>query len=395
MTVSKRSVRAAGVIAVLLAVGVGVSGADTAGDWVTGDLHVHTTYSHDTWDPINDDEESEPYTLGHSVEQQFLQASLRGLDFIAITDHNDIRAHDDEGFGTHGVLGLYGYENSLRGHAQMLGARALYDAGDRTAGAITTMADALRNDGGLFQINHPAGGSVQWPVDADWSYGHQVVPDAVEVWNIQSIWQAPAFSSNSIDDAIRFWEGFLNLGHKIPATGGSDNHWVATNQAQGVGQPTTWIYASELSEAAILEGIRAGRTFITWQPPAYRPPKVYLEADADRDGVYEAMVGDVITPTAVPIFRARVIDAPPGSFVAVYTSEGYEGMTPVLAEEVRIGVPPSAAWVRVEVIIPAEDAEAASPVRAACDEQLGTQTTYCRNRLVRVAMTSPIYIDAR
>src|SRR3989442_10959740 len=51
------------------------------------------------------------------------------------------------------------YENSLHGHAQMLGATHLYDNGDSSATAVNTIANQLRADGG--------GGAVAVVVEVD------------------------------------------------------------------------------------------------------------------------------------------------------------------------------------------------------------------------------------
>ncbi len=154
--------------AALLACSTAPAGA-AEGEWLAGDLHVHTTYSHDSYGGPSDDNTGpeELYTLGWSVGEQFTHAFTRGLDFLAITDHEDIRSQADPGFGANGVIALPGYENSLSGHAQMLGATRLYDNGDESAAAVQAAADSLRADGGVFQVNHPAEGSTDFPHDAD------------------------------------------------------------------------------------------------------------------------------------------------------------------------------------------------------------------------------------
>lgn len=152
--------------------------AAPSGAWLAGDLHVHSCFSGDVFcgptdEPLDaepgDDPEhlaaearrylegpgSEAYTYGLTVGQRFAEASARGLDFTAITDHNDVRSSADPSFASAGVIGIPGYESSIEGHAQMLGARRLYDAGDASPAAITAQAAALRADGGAFPINHP------------------------------------------------------------------------------------------------------------------------------------------------------------------------------------------------------------------------------------------------
>src|SRR3954462_6357743 len=273
-----------------------------AGEWLAGDLHVHTCFSHDVWCGPDDDNTGieDANTLGHSVGDDFLLAGLRGLDYLAITDHNDIRSQSDPGFGADGVIGVPGYEKSLHGHAQMLGATHVFDAGDQSTAAVSAMADALRADGGVFQANHPS--------DPVWEYGYDVPVDDVEVWNLPRFYQSPApsTSDNDNDNATRYWQGWLDRGAHVTATGGSDSHWRATDAQQGPGNPTTWVYSGSRTARGILNrlfflwrrargilnGLRRGRTFITWQPPAFQPPRLLLEAGNGH------MVGDTVRETA-------------------------------------------------------------------------------------------------
>ena len=371
------------------------------GRWLAGDLHIHTTYSHDSYGgPADDNTGPEDfYTLGHSPASQFAVAESRGLDYLAITDHNDVRSIGDFDQAS-GVIPIPGYEKSLKGHAQMLGATSIYDNdpvkttpdgsvdGSSSPADANAIADRLRNAGGVFQMNHPSEGSVDHPNDMDWGYAYDVVPDTMEVWNIARLWQPPLPSASSNDDAIRFWESFLDRGYRIGATGGSDNHYVATTPIQGAGQPTTWVYASDGSQEGVLEGLRAGRTFISHQPPSMGGPKLFLEADGNGDGSYESIVGDDVSKGSA--LRVRVMGAP-GALLRIYSNGGKEVFAPIPVTgpdfEQRFTLP-EATWVRAEIVDPDAQQERA----AACDEQLGGQTTYCRNKLLVLGMTSALYL---
>ena len=57
---------------------------------------------------------------------------------------------------------------------------------------------------------------------------------------------------------LPFWHSRLNEGHRITAIGGSDDHAARSDRGR-VGRPTTVVWASDLSESALLDGVRAGR----------------------------------------------------------------------------------------------------------------------------------------
>ena len=356
--------------------------------WVAGDLHVHTTFSHDSYGGPHDDNTGpeEGYTLGHSVSSQFAVARARGLDYMAISDHNDIRSQSAPGFGG-GLIGIPAYENSLDGHAQMLGATRLYDNGDKSAAAVARLAAELRADGGVFQVNHPAEGATDDQLD--WKLGYAVEPDTVEAWNISTLYQPPLPSASDNDGAIRYWEGWLDRGAKVGATGGSDNHYLATTAVQGAGQPTTWVAVRRRTAAGVLEGLRKGRTFVSHQPPAHAGPRVFLEGDRNRNGRYETVVGGTVGSRS-PV-RVRVRGAP-GAFLRVITDGGELAFDPVPITSPRFKhafrLPSGASWVRAEVV-----GEDLPQQRAAlCDGLLGGETTYCRNRIERLALTSALYL---
>ena len=364
--------------------------AASAGEWVAGDLHVHTTYSHDSYGGPEDDNTGpeEFYVAGHSVGSQFTVAQTRGLDFLAITDHLDLRSQTDDGFNSGGVLGIPAYENSLKGHAQMLGARKIYPSGDKGSADVRAMADALRADGGAFQANHP--------IDPTFEYD-DVAVDSVEVWNLPWYYQSPLPSGgNDHDRSLDYWYARLDRGEKPAATGGSDNHWLSTTAAQGAGQPTTWVEVEEKSVDGVIDGIRAGRTFVSHQPPGLGGPEAFLEADRDRDGTFESRVGDTVPRDAR--LRVRVKDAL-GAKLELITNGGERVGDPidVLSPDFthEFDAPAGATWVHAKAY--GEDAqEIRRQLPCATifnpENPLAEGTTYCENRIAMLALTSALFL---
>jgi hypothetical protein len=355
--------------------------------WLAGDLHVHTCYSHDSYCPPDDDNTGpdEFYVAGLTVGERFAEAAARGLDFLAITDHTAIRSQTDPGFASHGVIGLPAYENSLRGHAQMLGARRIYDKGDSSAAAVNRMADELRADGGVFQMNHPFYADPSTLTDCtaefDWKYGLDVVPDAVEAWNS---------ASASLPGMSAYWERcWLDRGFRIGATGGSDSHWLSTDAVQGAGNPTTWVLADRATPKGLLAAIRAGRTTISRLPPGEGGGRLLLEADRDGDGDFESGIGDTV---------------PPGAALRVRSVGGVSGLLRVrangetLVEDEFLGpgatldVPAvgEAGWVRAELrFTPAQIQETLR-----CPAIPEADFLPCPVDQALEAMTSPIWLGA-
>ncbi|HVL54588.1 MAG TPA: CehA/McbA family metallohydrolase, partial [Vitreimonas sp.] len=207
------------------------------GVWLAGDLHTHTTYSHDVWSGPGDDNTpaSDFYTLGWSPAEQIAIAEARLLDYLAITDHDDVRALADPGYRSSRLTLIPGYEHSLsRGHAGCLGVTSRFTgiATGTDEGALA-LRDAVHDAGGLFILNHPFYGS-------GWRYSPLVRPDAVEVWNIGWPYRREIFGFTNTSEnykSLPYWEESFLASGRMPATGGSDNHWRSTTAIQGAGQP--------------------------------------------------------------------------------------------------------------------------------------------------------------
>jgi hypothetical protein len=385
---------AIGVAAALLLAHAAPALAMPPGTWIPGDLHVHTCYSHDAYCGPGDDNTGPDtiYSSAGTVKERFLEASAKGLEFLAITDHDDIRSQADPDFGSMGVTGIPAYEASLDGgHAQMLGATKQYPKGKGNATATNAMANALRGDGGVFQANHPAyrldapvTGCAQlaysnWDHDPmHWRYGFAVRPDTIEVWNTTSL----------VAPAELFWECWLARGARIGATGGSDSHGANTLH---IGFPTTWVHARSAKVADLLEAIRAGRTTLSRVAPRQGAVRLLIEGDRDGDGSWESSIGDRVPPGSA--LRARALGTP-GRGLLLVRANGktiVDGAVLGPGGEVRFRAPAQApGWVRATLYLQ-NGTDAVDP---SCGPGFptGEAVDVCSKDLARAAMTSPIWI---
>jgi hypothetical protein len=209
--------------------------------WVAGDFHCHSQHSDGS--------------LG--LAELAALARGRGLDFLAVTDHNTVSHFPHlEAAGAHyGVALLPGQEvTTPHGHANCIGQVGWADF--RTA-PDDWMVKA-ESEGGMASLNHPVLGSLSWSMRLE----HQ--PALVELWH--------ASWDRSSSDALRFWS---SLGAPVPV-GGSDFHRPGDIDATGAelwpGAPTTWVEVEEdgteqsPSLENVLAGLRAGAVSISASP---------------------------------------------------------------------------------------------------------------------------------
>jgi hypothetical protein len=196
--------------------------------WLAGDLHSHSVHS--------DGALSVPELARLAVE--------RGLDFLAVTDHNTISHHAELGpaAARYGITLVPGQEVTTdTGHAGVLG-----DVGwvDFRGSADDWLAHARRG-GGLMSVNHPIGGHLSW------MHTMRDRPPLVEVWHwswLDQRWTAP----------LAWWQAWDATA--IPV-GGSD--WHRPGSDAPLGSPATWAECESSEPEAVLDGIRAGRVAIS------------------------------------------------------------------------------------------------------------------------------------
>lgn len=221
-----------------------------------GDLHTHTLAS----DGV------------HTAEELAWKAKRNGLDFVAITDHNQF-ASSDALPHVEGVTMIPGVEwTHYQGHASFLGVDQPYDEifATNTLEEAQARFTAARQRGALITLDHPFDPTCGFQFDI------QALPhDCIEVWN------GPMRESNL--RAIGLWHQLLCAGEKVPACGGSDYH--RDTPFIFLGGPTMCVFAESAGASDILAAVKAGHGFLTFAPNG---PTLELTA------------GDVIMGDAVP-----------------------------------------------------------------------------------------------
>jgi hypothetical protein len=269
----------------------------TQGEWLKGDLHLHSRHSQDS------SNNPEATIIGF--------AEQAGFDFLAITDHDnhvqgDVAHHSwsDPEFRSDKLVLLYGAEwTTNRGHGNVFSAKPydhqrLYDIRDARDADILALKKKL---GIHLSANHPSGKD-------HFGFSFDMV-DSIEVWN-SVIWAKNA-------DAMMIWDDMLRSGRKLTGRGGSDSHHgtpatpdKATKNsmertANYVGTPTTWVFARARTREAVVEALTNGRVAISANP---RDPRVELTADRDGDGRPDMMMGDNALATGRPVrFTVRLV----------------------------------------------------------------------------------------
>jgi hypothetical protein len=255
--------------------------------WYRGDIHAHTLHSDASWDVA-----------------ELVDAARRiGLDFVTLTDHNTTSPLPEmASYSTPDLLTMGGMElTTFWGHAVCLGTMAWVDWRVDPAGqGMASIAEAQTADGALFIIAHPNDQGDPKCTGCRWIYPQMQPGPArlVEVWNGR--WDSTDPASKN-EGSLNLWYSWLNQGYRLAATAGTDAHGPAP--LNGVGFNT--VYARELSQAAILEGLAAGRNYLSSGPT--------LSFSAQNGDGDSAQIGGSLPARGAITFQGAWADAPDGA----------------------------------------------------------------------------------
>jgi hypothetical protein len=257
--------------------------------WLAGDLHSHTVHSDGAL----------------TVAELACFAIGRGLDFIAITDHNTVSHHAELAAASrrYAITLIPGQEvTTAQGHAGVLGDTGWIDF----RGTPDDWLDAAERGGGLMSVNHPIAGPVSW------LYQMRRRPPLAEVWHwswLDLTWTTPLAWWQAWDPAV------------IPI-GGSDWHRQGSDAPPGT--PTTWVECAGEDPDAILGALRAGRVAISAErdgPVLLRTEGEFVAVGADGlvlagpDGPYRRVRADMARLPGAPGFHRLL--SPAGATLAL------------------------------------------------------------------------------
>ncbi len=215
--------------------------------WFRGDLHSHTTHSDGRI----------------TVADRARGAAARGMDFLAITDHNTISQSRAADPWPEDLTRIGGCEiTTFHGHLAVLGIHDWIDWRDASrGGGASAILDQARRQNAVVSINHPSAFGNPWCAGCHWDFARVDYAriQAIEVWNGR--WSEPETDNSG---ALALWTDLLDAGLRPTAISGTDSH--SAEEDDYPAQPLTYVYADDGSEASILDGIRRGTVILSSGP---------------------------------------------------------------------------------------------------------------------------------
>lgn len=269
--------------------------------WYNGELHVHSNHS----------------TGRDPISEVIKTAEECGLDFLAITDHFTVSHWDEEAkySSSSPLLLIQSMELSGdRGHANLHGIRSIknpYVDDDGTLAkflgfdhlpTMDEVASSVHKENGLFSINH-----IDSNIASAWRYHEfdKKNADILEVW-----------CTSEGDFSLRYpaiWDSILLSGHHITGVASSDSHKAKGHPLWALGCVRTWIYADNLSERGILDGIKRGRVYM-----AKGKAKMDFYASLEERKAY---MGESVCKKDIVGFNVELEEVPEGNLFVYISGE--------------------------------------------------------------------------
>ncbi|MBX3083893.1 MAG: PHP domain-containing protein [Anaerolineae bacterium] len=262
--------------------------------WYKGELHCHT---------VNSD--------GDSTTAEVIQiAEALGLDFLAITDHNNRSQLVNLARAETALTLIPGYEvTTYYGHWNIWGNGDWIDFRVQSPADLQQAIDTAAAQGYLVSCNHPR------PYGPDWAFPQVEGYATVEIWN------GPWELLN--ERCLAFWEARLKQGKHLVAVGGSDFHFSKQPHDAQLAHPTNYIYCPEVPSAAnLLKHLRAGHAFVTEAPDG---PRLELHLGT-------AMMGDTWIGTELPAVKL-IVRGGARSEAQLWTADGIAASFPIREDE--------------------------------------------------------------
>lgn len=273
---------------------------DETDRWYKGDFHVHSIQSGDA---------------NASFEAIATLAQTRGLDFVNLSDHNTYSQHAllAASQGNYpSFLFLRGAEiTTYSGHTNSVGTSSYIEHrlgynGRTMAGIVEDVAA----QNAVMIVNHPMLDLGGVCIGCAWEHIDDTPWDSVQALELIT-GNFDLGVQIFVPRVIEMWDQLLDQGHRIAVVGGSDDHRAGTDTSatsSPIGSPTTLVRADSLSEAAIVDAIRAGRTIVQLSGPD--DPLVEMT-------IGDAQIGDEVPDTANVTVSARVVGGD-GSFLQLW-----------------------------------------------------------------------------
>jgi hypothetical protein len=272
--------------------------------WYRGELHAHS--GHSDGGCRSQSGARVPCPAYRTVEA----AAGQNLDFLALTEHNatshyqalrELQPLFDQ------MVLLSGREiTTFYGHANVFGTTDFIDFRASTPEQSKRVLEDAKRAGGIVSINHPGLPSGEVCMGCGWTGAIESdLVDAVEIVNGSVLDSAGGVLKSRLS-GIPFWEALLNAGHRVTGVAGSDNHdaGLTGDKAVVIGAVKTVVFARELSQSGLLEGIASGRVFIDLKGTDNRVVDLQAQVKSDSALAEKALMGGTLR-------------APPGSMVSL------------------------------------------------------------------------------